>query len=247
MLGAGWSDIATREIAARHETWYVSFPPGPAVVMLPAVAVFGLQTPDVRSPCCSPRSSRWCCYACSTASAARSTGREHLWIAAAWTLGSPALELGAHGRVWFTAQIIGALALVLYLDAGWRARRPLRAGIWLALAVACRPIDHLPGVMVFLWFWWQAGRDRAALVRFAVPLVIAGAAIAWLNWVRFERSLRVRPSLPRHPLAGAHAADRAVRACLPAAQPRVPAHARTAVVEHDAARARARSTAWRCG
>jgi hypothetical protein len=111
--------------------------------------------------------------------------REHLWVAAAWTLGSPAFWLGAHGRVWFTAQIVGALALVLYLDSAWRVRRPLLAGIWLALAVACRPINHLPCVIVFLWFWWQCGRDRNALVRFAVPLAIAGAAMMWLNWARF--------------------------------------------------------------
>ena len=184
VLGDGWSDIATREIATRRETWYVSFPPGPAVVMLPAVAIFGLGTPDVAItillaalvPVVLLR----------LLDRERGALREHLWIAAAWTLASPALELGAHGRVWFTAQIVGALALVLYLDASWRVRRPLAAGIFLALAVACRPINHLPCVVVFLWFWWSGGRDRNALVRFALPLAIAGVAMMWLNWARFE-------------------------------------------------------------
>lgn len=183
VLGRGWTDIASREIAARHETWYVSFPPGPAVVMLPAVAVFGLRTPDVAItlllaaliPVVLLR----------LLDRERGVRREHLWVAAAWALGSPALELGAHGRVWFTAQIVGALALALYLDASWRVRKPLLAGLWLALAIACRPINHLPCVIVFAFFWWNAGRDRRALLRFAVPLALAGLALAWLNWTRF--------------------------------------------------------------
>lgn len=191
IIGGGLERLTRRDIVARHTTWYVSFPPGPAVVMLPIVALMHLRTPDVlltlllgalipavlvhmldRERGCDD-----------------GRGREHLWIAAAWTLGSPALLLAANGRVWFTGQIVGALALVLYLDAVWRLRRPAWAGLWLALAITCRPINHLPALLVFAWLWWREGRPRGALLRFAAPLVVVGLATAWLNWARFDDPL----------------------------------------------------------
>jgi hypothetical protein len=188
ILGGGWMDFAPREITGRTETWYVSFPPGPAVVLLPAVAAFGLRTPDVLLtlllgaliPVVLVR------MLDRERTRAGGRGREHLWIAVAWTLATPAALLAANGRVWFTGQIVGALALVLYLAASWRARQPVWAAIWLGLAIACRPINHLPAVIVFGFWWWHTGRDRAALLRFAVPLLAIGLSLAWFNWVRFD-------------------------------------------------------------
>lgn len=191
ILGGGWTDFAPGEIVRRTETWYVSFPPGPAVVFLPAVAAFGLRTPDVLLtlllgaliPVVLVR------MLDRERTVADGRGREHLWIAAAWTLASPAVLLAANGRVWFTGQIVGALALTLYLAASWRARQPVWAAIWLGLAIACRPINHLPAVVVFGFWWWHTGRDRGALVRFAAPLLVIGLSLAWFNWVRFDDPL----------------------------------------------------------
>ncbi|MBC8072132.1 MAG: hypothetical protein IAG13_27675 [Deltaproteobacteria bacterium] len=187
VLGEGWTELTGRDIARRTQSWYVSFPPGPALVMLPAVAVFGLRTPDVAITVLLAALIPVVLVGLldRERGVADGRGREHLWIAAAWTFGSPALWLGAHGRVWFTAQIVGALALTVYLAASWGARRPVLAGALLALAIACRPINHLPAVIVFLWFWWHGGRDRNKLLGFLAPLVVAGVAIAWLNWARF--------------------------------------------------------------
>lgn len=188
IVGEGWRDFGRGEITARAEVWYVSFPPGPAVVLLPFVAIFGLATADVLLtlllgaliPVVLVR----------MLDRERGTeagkGREHLWIAAAWTLATPAVLLAANGRVWFTAQIIGALALVLYLSAVWRLRSPVWAAVWLGLAIACRPINHLPCVIVFAWWWWHGGRDTRAAIRFAVPIVAIGIALAWFNWIRFD-------------------------------------------------------------
>ncbi|HET6584492.1 MAG TPA: hypothetical protein VFG69_13615 [Nannocystaceae bacterium] len=187
IIGQGWVELDRRDIVSRKDTWYVSFPPGPAAVMLPFVAVFGLRTPDILLTLLA--GALVPLVLVRLLDRERGTdagkGREHLWAAAAWTFGSPAALLAANGRVWFTAQIFGALFLALYLSAGWRARRPALAGLWLAIAIACRPINHLPAIVVFLWFWWRQGRDRRALVAFFAPLVIVGIAVAWLNTVRF--------------------------------------------------------------
>ncbi len=187
VVGQGWVELDRRDIAARHDTWYVSFPPGPAVAMLPFVAISGLRTPDILLTCIA--GALVPLVLVSLLDRERGTdggkGREHLLAAAAWTFGSPAVLLAANGRVWFTAQIFGALFLVLYLAAGWRARKPVLAGLCLALAIACRPINHLPAIVVFLWFWWQAGKSPRVLARFLAPLVVVGAAVAWLNVARF--------------------------------------------------------------
>ena len=180
----------------RHRHARDRFAPRDLVRQLPAGAGGGdaargrvlraRRRPTSRSPCCSRRSSRWCWCGCSTASAARSMG--------ASTCGSPPRGPSAVRR-WSSVRTAGygsprrssarSRWCCTSSPAGARADR-CAAGVWLALAIACRPIDHLPAVLVFAVVLVATRPRPRALVRFAVPLVIAGAAIAWLNWVRFE-------------------------------------------------------------
>ncbi len=188
VVGQGWRNFPRKEIRRGDDTWYISFPPGPAALLFPFVVLFGLATWDVLLTCIAAafipvvlvhlldreRGTEDGC------------GRQHLWIAAAWALASPALFLGGNGRVWFTAQVFGALCLVLHLHAAWGARRPALAGLWLAMAVACRPITMAPVGIVFAMEWWRQGRKPIVAIRFALPLIAIGAAVAWYNWARFE-------------------------------------------------------------
>ena len=187
--------IPSREIETRRDTWYVSFPPGPAVALLPAVAARGLATRDVL----------WTCLFAALIPVVllrlfdrergldEGRGREHLWAVAAWTFASPAAFVAAHGRVWFTAQILGALCLCLYISCGWRCRRPALAGLFLGLAVSCRP--HLAFALpFFLGEWWRETRAdsrarwRVAL-NFALPLAFVGLLLMANNYTRFEHPL----------------------------------------------------------
>ncbi|MEX1364019.1 MAG: hypothetical protein AB1Z98_12890 [Nannocystaceae bacterium] len=188
VVGQGWQNFERGQVRKGKDTWYITFPPGPAAMMFPFVAVFGLSTPDVLLTVLAAALVPLLLVLLldRERGTEQGRGREHLWLAAAWTLASPACFLGANGRVWFTAQVFAALCLVLYLYAAWGARRPARAGLWLALAVACRPINMAPAVVVFAWEWWRDGRKPAVALRFVIPLVVIGSAIAWLNWVRFE-------------------------------------------------------------
>jgi len=181
------TELPRREIVARTSRWYVTFPPGPALVMLPGVALWGLGFLDVLFtvlagaliPVALVRSLE----------RVRGPGhlREHLWAAAAWTVASPACFVAAHGNVWFTAQVLGSLALVLYIDAAWDLRRPARAGLWLGLAVACR-VSVAFAVFFAALEWWRDRRLATAL-RFVAPLVVIGGVLAWFNWLRFDDPL----------------------------------------------------------
>jgi hypothetical protein len=183
-------EIERREIVSRTDTWYVSFPPGPALVLLPAVAVRGIAAPDVLITCLFAALIPVVFLLWFDRERGREAGRgrEHLWAAAAWTFASPAAFVGAHGRVWFTAQVFGALCLTLYLASSWNLRRPAWAGLWLGLAIACRP--HLAFALpFFMTEWWRvsAGRRRwEAALRFAIPLAVVGAVLMTLNVQRFD-------------------------------------------------------------
>ncbi|MEM9455221.1 MAG: hypothetical protein AAGF11_13650 [Myxococcota bacterium] len=191
VVGQGWRNFARREIQRGADTWWITFPPGPAVILLPVVALFGLSTWDVLLTCLA--GALVPLVLVQILDRERGTddgrGRQHLWIAAAWTFASPACWLASHGRVWFTAQIFGALCLVLYLSCALGERRPTWAGLWLGLAVACRPINMLPAVVVFGLEWWRHGRKPGVAVRFLVPWVVIGLSLAAYNWVRFENPL----------------------------------------------------------
>lgn len=190
-------EIPSREIKKnRQETWYVSFPPGPAVAMLPAVALRGLDTRDVLLTCMFAALIPVILLRLFERERGRGPNgesrlREHLLAVAAWTFASPAAFLGAHGRVWYTAQICGALCLCAYLSSGWNFRRPAQAGLWLGLAVACRP--HLAFALPFvLGEWWRETSGRARVtsaLRFAIPLALVGAALMAHNYARFEDPL----------------------------------------------------------
>jgi len=188
VVGDGWRNFDRGDVRRGMDTWYITFPPGPAVMMFPAVLVFGLRTWDVLLT--GLAAALIPLVLVHLLDRERGTdqgrGRQHLWIALAWTFASPACFLGANGRVWFTAQVFGALCLVLHLSCAWGARRPGWAGVWLGLAVACRPINMLPVVVVFAWEWWRTGRKPGPALRFAAPLLVIGLALAWHNWVRFE-------------------------------------------------------------
>ncbi len=187
VTGRGWTDYPRGEARRGAQTWYVSFPPGPAAALLPAVAVWGLATPDVLLTAlvaaCIPVV--LLVFLDRTRGTEHGRGTEHLLLAAALGLGSPACFLGANGSVWFTAQIFGALALTAYLSCAWDLHRPGWAGVFLGLAVACRPTMAV-AVLFFAWEWWRRGRPVPALVRFAGPVLLIGAALMLHNLARFD-------------------------------------------------------------
>jgi hypothetical protein len=215
-------EVRRGDIAARAASWYVTFPPGPALVLLPLVAVQGLGAWDVLLTALAGALIPALLYLLLERIRGPGHAREHLWAAAAWTVASPACFVAAHGRVWFTAQVLGALFLVLHLAAAWDLRRPAWAGVWLGLAVACR-VSLAFAVPFVLLEWWRCGRRPAALLRLLAPLAAIGGALAWLNWARFDDPLefghryldiRWQTRIQTHGMFGAHYLARNLHAML---------------------------------
>jgi hypothetical protein len=188
ILGRGWTDLPLREFRRRGETWYITFPPGPAVVLLPFVAIWGLGTLDVLLTVLLGAAIPAVLVAWLDAQrgVGDRRGAEHLWAAVAWTFAGPACFLAAHGRVWFTAQVVGALFVTAYVASAWGAKRPALAGVWLALAFACRPANAVFAVFFFAFEWWRDGRSPRKAIAFAGPILVVGALLMWHNEVRFS-------------------------------------------------------------
>jgi len=186
VLGKGWQRFPTGSIIQRVDTWYVTFPPGPALLMLPFVALFGLRTNDVWITCvlaaCIPAT--LVVLLDRLRGSVGPLGRQHLGLACAWCLGSPACGLGAQGQVWFTAQIAAAMCLFLFLSTAWDARRPFAAGCWLGAAMSCRPTLAAAAVLAVAELLRTRSSPKA-WAHFLSPLVVIGGALMLHNWVRF--------------------------------------------------------------
>ncbi|MDF1565603.1 MAG: hypothetical protein P1V51_21375 [Deltaproteobacteria bacterium] len=191
--------------ARKGDRFYVSFPPFPAVAMLPFVALFGYQFVDTSFTVffgalnvllfflLLERLSR-------TGDSPRSR-RENLIFALLLGFGTVHFYASIRGEVWFTAQTMGVTLCILYLYLAHQARRPFLAG----LVLACASLTRTPLAFAFVFFLFELlfpdGRfDRDVLgarlkdtlkrgLLFAAPLVAFAAVMMWMNWVRFESPL----------------------------------------------------------
>ncbi len=185
--------------------YQVSFPPFPAVVMLPLTAVRGYKVNDVLVTLAfAVLSAVLLLYWLERLANAGLLGlnsRERLWIVALFAFGTVAFYCSVRGEVWFTALVMGMTLHIAYLTAAQGARRPLLAGLLLGLGVATRtPLlfagIFLPLEALFPEGRWLGGRGKAELgpalrklVLFGLPLLVIGAVLAWFNWKRWQNPL----------------------------------------------------------
>ena len=183
----------------------VSFPPLPAIILMPLVKIWGFNTNDVLITLLFAVASvvlfaLWLERLARQRLIATSPG-DRLWLAALFAFGTVTWYCSIRGQVWFTALVMG---LTLHLFAVWfgqGARRPFVAGLMLGLGVATRTPLLFASIFVPLealfpdgrpcWSGGRAvvGRAIANVLWFALPMAIVGAGLAWFNWVRWENPL----------------------------------------------------------
>ncbi|HJL19794.1 MAG TPA: hypothetical protein RMH99_29290 [Sandaracinaceae bacterium LLY-WYZ-13_1] len=200
-----------------HWRWYVSFPPFPSVLVLPMVALFGLDFSGplfwailaglapaflfvllrrLREERISPRSFK-----------------EDLVLVAVFALGTVYFPTAVHGSVWFAAQVVASILLVLFFHGAIGIKHPLLAGVALALCFWTRPSTSLWALFFLLEamrvsrradapdappdasVWrklgvWLGGVRWRGVIRpclvFSAPILAVGAVAMWMNEARFE-------------------------------------------------------------
>jgi hypothetical protein len=127
------------------DRWYVSFPPGPALLMLPGVALFGFEYVDVSFTVAFAAANVLLLFLVlerlrRSGDSARSRG-ENAGLALLFAFGTVAFSCSVRGEVWFTAEVLGVTATCLYLLAAHRAAHPLLAGAaWSFAAITRAPL-----------------------------------------------------------------------------------------------------------
>jgi hypothetical protein len=127
--------------------WYVSFPPVPALVLVPFVALFGLDIPDALiwslfaglAPCLLYLVLR---RLREDGKSGRSE-REDLVLVALYAFGTVFFFTAVQGTVWFAGHVVGSVLLAAFFLFAIDARRPVAAGLILGLAFMTRPTTAL--------------------------------------------------------------------------------------------------------
>jgi len=178
--------------------WYVSFPPLPALLMLPLVALRGLAVSDVAFSVVLGALNVSLFYAVLMRSEIRDW-RLGIWLCLLLGLGTPLWYCATLGSVWYTAHVVAVTCLCLYALEVLGQNRPALAGLWLGLGFLARA----PVLLAFpltLVLGWRETRNSAVWkprlrenVRFLLLLAL-GAAPALLgqaayNWARFGSPL----------------------------------------------------------
>ena len=179
-----------------HTSYEVSFPPVPAVLMLPQAAVHGRRANDVVPTLLVAALSLPLCFILlgrlRAAGLSRRGPTDDLWLSLCLTFGTVFFFSAVQGRVWFTAHVVGVALALGHLIATVEARRPVVAGLCLGLAAMTRtPMAFL--FPLFLFEAWRIARDdpRRFLrlcAAFAAPVVVIAAVAVAHNLARFDQA-----------------------------------------------------------
>jgi hypothetical protein len=178
------------------DRWYVSFPPFPALLMMPFVAVFGLRFNDVLFTLLVAALNVPLFYGLLRRLAAEGESnrapRDDLWLALFHAFGTVLFSGSIRGEVWFTAHVVGVTLTCLYLTFALRARRPALAGLVLACAAITRTPLAFAAVFFLRELWMLDASWRERLKRLGVFTAAAAAVIfpmMAMNWARFGNPL----------------------------------------------------------
>ncbi|MCG5052071.1 MAG: hypothetical protein KA712_03840 [Myxococcales bacterium] len=201
--------IMPDEIVARTYIRYVSFPPFPAVLMLPWVAIAGVAANDVVFTVLwaglNPALFFLLLGALRRRGYSERTPIEDLWLTVAFGLGSVYFYSSVIGQVWYTAHVVATTLVIGYVWSGLDARHPVLAGLCLGLGFATRA----PLGFAFAWFIWESVRVNggwrsfgqflwrkrrfppgwfATCLKAAIPALAIVALLLLHNELRFERA-----------------------------------------------------------
>jgi hypothetical protein len=178
---------------------YVSFPPTPALMVLPVVALLGLTVSDALLSVIIAACNGVLLFILLEALAARQWCRlsrpERWWLVALFAFGTVHLSGSKLGGVWFNSQLASmtmATLFVMSIVARWS---PLLSGAFLILGILARPpvVFYFPLLAIFLLekqesnesSGFDSAKFKRLLVQVAVPVIIGAGIQAVLNLARY--------------------------------------------------------------
>ena len=168
---------------------FVAFPPAPALLLTPLVALLGPAATNTVAV-------SLVLFVLTLFVAWRVLARLELppdlrfWVLLAFGLGTPLwLAVQWSDGVWFLAHVVAVFFLTLAIHEALGRRRGWIAGLFLAGAVLSRQFTLFAAIFLVVALW-QRGESSVRsrwlnLAGFALPLIVAGAGYLWFNAARF--------------------------------------------------------------
>ena len=126
-----------------HEHWYISFPPVPALVILPAAAIWGTDTRDALFwslfAALSPTFVFILLRSLRERGHSTRTQTDDLLLTFLYAFGTVFFFVAVNGSVWFAGHVVGSVLLPLFLLFSLDSRSPLLAGLLMGLLFLTRP------------------------------------------------------------------------------------------------------------
>jgi hypothetical protein len=199
-LGGKVETINPGDIVERWKKYYVSFPPFPAILFLPFIAIFGIGFNDVLLSVILAALAPTLLFLVLRKLAARGDSQrsetDDLWLTAMFGFGTVYLYASVIGQVWYTAHVVATVLTGLFVLAAFDARFPTLAGICLGAILLTRPHIAAWGLFFAYEAWrasprsdgksWRQRIPWGKVARFSIPFLILGAAGFAFNWARFR-------------------------------------------------------------
>jgi len=198
--------IDNEQIASRSDIRYVSFPPFPAVLMLPGVAVAHLKFNDILFTALWAALNPVLLFLLLRRLRERGYSKrgvaDDLWLTVMFGVGSVYYFSSVIGQVWFTAHVVAVTCVIGYAWASLDAAHPALAGLCVGLGFATRtPLGYVVPFFVFEAVRATGGWERlrklrseglppgllSKLIRFAIPSGTILAVLLVHNYLRFDQ------------------------------------------------------------
>ena len=181
-----------KRASCNEKKHFISFPPAPAVIMMPFVAVFNYRLNDVLWTLVFAAAGILALLAllerASSADWNARTKEENLWLIALFAFGTSFYFSSVRGEVWFTALVMGFFFNTLYLYFAVDSKKPYLAGLMLAIAMATRPPTAFGCVFFGLQLLRIPNRREQIIkgLQFSAPILCVGGLLMLYNSMRFE-------------------------------------------------------------
>lgn len=168
---------------------FVAFPPGPALLLTPLVALLGpAATPTVAVSLLLFLLTLLVAWRVLALLALPAEMR--FWVLLAFGLGTPLwLAVQWSDGVWFLAHVVAVFFLMLAIHEALGRGRGWLVGLCLAAAMLSRQFTLFAAIFLVVLMWQRSAASGRArwlnLAGFALPLVLAGAGYLWFNAARF--------------------------------------------------------------
>ncbi len=181
-----------------ERTYYVSFPPLPALIMMPGVAIWGTAFNDVLFTVVFAAANCalfWLLLLkLRDEDLSRLRPADEAWLTVLFGLGTAHGWCAVNGSVWFTALVIGVTCTLAYAHFTVGRPRPFLAGLALACGFATRAPLLYTVVFFAAFFFFPGGRLRRDWgiafwrdgILFAIAPLVTGLTLMALNAARFD-------------------------------------------------------------